>query len=84
MTAISIAEAKTDLSRLIAAIETGRKAKIVIARNGHPVARLVPMAAPSGANRRPGLLAGTCALMTLEAFDAENEWIAALFSGEAT
>lgn len=84
MTAVSISEAKSNFSRLIAAIETGRAAEIVIARNGRAVARLVPLAAPSGASRRLGLLAGTYAPMTLEEFDAENEQIAAFFPDGAT
>ena len=84
MTVISISEAKSNFSRLIAAIETGREAEIVIARNGRSVARLVPMAAPSGASRRLGLLAGKYAPMTLEEFDAENERIAAIFPDDAT
>jgi prevent-host-death family protein len=34
-------EAKTHLSRLVEAIETGAEAEVVIARNGRPVARLI-------------------------------------------
>ncbi|MGO1080748.1 type II toxin-antitoxin system Phd/YefM family antitoxin [Inquilinus sp. CA228] len=84
MSAVSISEAKSNLSRLIAAIETGRETEVVIARGGRPVARLVPVAAAPDAGRRLGLLAGQYPTLTLEAFDAESERIAALFSGEAT
>ena len=83
MSAVNISKARSSLSRLIAAIETGRETEVVIARNGRPVARLVPVAAPPDASRRLGFLTGQYPPMTLEAFDAENEWIAALFSGEA-
>jgi prevent-host-death family protein len=43
--AVSVLEAKTHLSRLLVEVETGVSAEIVIARNGKPVARLVPMPA---------------------------------------
>jgi len=49
-------EAKTNLSRLVAAIETGEAEEIEIARAGKTVARLVPPAAPHV--RQPGRLAG--------------------------
>ena len=48
MRQVNIHEAKTHLSRLIAAGE-----EIVIARYGEPVARLVPIR-PSAPQRRPG------------------------------
>jgi prevent-host-death family protein len=36
-------EAKTRLSRLVEAVERGEELEIIIARNGRPAARLVPM-----------------------------------------
>ena len=48
-------EAKSQLSRLIEAVENGEE--IVIARAGKPVARLTPLA-ESPKPRRPGALAG--------------------------
>jgi antitoxin (DNA-binding transcriptional repressor) of toxin-antitoxin stability system len=38
---VNMLEAKTHLSRLVEAIETGAATEVVIARNGRPVARLV-------------------------------------------
>ncbi|HEY9345211.1 MAG TPA: type II toxin-antitoxin system Phd/YefM family antitoxin [Inquilinus sp.] len=84
MTVVNLSEAKSSLSRLIAAIETGREADIVITRNGRPVARLVPIGAAPDTRRRLGLLAGQYPPVTLEEFDTENERITTLFSGEAT
>ncbi|WP_225773714.1 type II toxin-antitoxin system Phd/YefM family antitoxin [Inquilinus sp. Marseille-Q2685] len=84
MSTVNISKARSSLSRLIAAIETGRETEVVITRNGRPAARLVPITAAPDAGRRLGLLAGQYPPMTLEAFDAENERVAALFSGEAT
>ena len=46
---VNIHEAKTQLSRLLEA--AGRGEDVIFARNGQPVARLVPYAA---ARRRPG------------------------------
>jgi len=40
MTTVNVHEAKTHLSRLLAQVESGTE--VVIARNGTPVARLVP------------------------------------------
>lgn len=83
MTIVNIFEAKSSLSRLVTAVETGREPEIVIARNGRPVARLVPIGAATDPTRRLGLLAGRFPPMTLADFDADNERIAALFRGEA-
>jgi prevent-host-death family protein len=57
MTTVNMLEAKTNLSRLVEAVETGREPEIVIARNGRPVARLVPVGAVS-AGRRIGVAKG--------------------------
>jgi len=49
-------DAKSNLSRLVAAIEAGEATEIEIARSGRTVARLVPPA--KRAARKPGRLAG--------------------------
>jgi prevent-host-death family protein len=46
MPIVNMFEAKSQLSRLVEAVETGVEQEIIIARNGRPVARLVPIAAP--------------------------------------
>jgi prevent-host-death family protein len=51
MTTVNMLEAKTNLSRLVEAVETGREPEIVIARNGRPVARLVPVGTVSVGHR---------------------------------
>jgi prevent-host-death family protein len=43
MRTVNVHEAKTHLSSLLAAVEAGEE--IVIARSGHPVARLIPYGA---------------------------------------
>ena len=50
---VTIHEAKTQLSRLIAAAERGEE--VIIARRDKPVARLSPMAAFTGTTRIGGL-----------------------------
>lgn len=52
---VGIHEAKTTLSRLVARAQAGEE--IVIANNGRPVARLVPLPGHA-AERRPGRFAG--------------------------
>lgn len=53
----NVLEAKTHLSRLIDDIESGREAEILLARNGRPAARIVPLA-PTPKPRRLGLAEG--------------------------
>jgi prevent-host-death family protein len=55
MTQVNIHEAKTQLSRLLAKVAAGEE--VIIARNGEPVARLVPVE-PSRKKRVLGLDAG--------------------------
>lgn len=49
-TVVNVHQAKTELSRLLADVEAGRE--VVIARNGTPVARLVPFPAPAARRLR--------------------------------
>lgn len=55
MDPINIHEAKTQLSKLIEAVEAGEE--IIIARAGRPVAKLVPFK-PVKPVRKPGLMKG--------------------------
>lgn len=54
MVKVNVHEAKTQLSRLLDRAHAGEE--IVIAKNGEPYARLVPLAKPKA--REPGLLKG--------------------------
>ena len=62
---VNIHEAKTHLSHLLEQVERGEE--IVIARNGKPVARLVPYR-PEMRLRTPGSMRGQ--IMVHEDFDA--------------
>lgn len=53
MDSVNVHQAKTHLSRLLERVERGEE--IVIARNGHPIAKLVPVGQPV---RKPGRLKG--------------------------
>lgn len=64
MTVVTVHQAKTNLSRLIAAALNGDE--VVIARGKVPVVRLTPVG--RAAERRPGALKGRIAL-TREFFD---------------
>jgi antitoxin (DNA-binding transcriptional repressor) of toxin-antitoxin stability system len=44
-------EAKSSLSRLVEAIESGEETEIIIARNGRPAARLVPLVSKATGKR---------------------------------
>lgn len=78
MTTINMLEAKTNLSRLVESIELGREREIVIARNGRPAARLVPLSSAPAASRI-GLAQG---LFTVpDDIDTHNAEVAHLFLG---
>lgn len=79
MPTINIFKAKTELSRLIEAVESGAEKEIIIARNGKPAARLVPVER-TDASKRIGVAKWKFDIPPSNAqSDAE---IAALFHGE--
>lgn len=77
MLKVNIHEAKSNLSRLVEAVETGAEDEIIIARNGRPVARLVSIKRPS-TSRRLGVASG--AFQVPDSIDALNDEIERLFS----
>lgn len=80
MQAVNMLQAKSSLSRLVDAIERGQEREIVIARNGRPAAKLVPMdALPSG--RRIGVAKGLFEVP--DNIDAHNDEVARLLLGGA-
>jgi prevent-host-death family protein len=75
MEPVSVHEAKTHLSRLLQRVEAGEE--VVIARSGHPIARLVPVGPTRP--RVPGRLKG--AVSVSDDFDAplpEELWASEL------
>ena len=82
MTTVNMLEAKTSLSKLVEAVESGVESEIIIARNGKPAAKLVPLDAEPKKKIRLGLLAGKYPPMDFEAFQAMDAEIEAMFLGE--
>ena len=80
MDPVNMLQAKSSLSRLVEAIEQGHEREIVIARNGRPAARLVPMdAVPPG--KRIGVAKGVFEVP--DNIDTHNDEVARLFMGGA-
>ena len=80
MRTINIFKAKSDLSRLVEAVESGAEAEIIIARNGRPAARLVPIKRQSAGPR----IGVAKADFDIPDSDKElDEMIAGLFEGRA-
>jgi antitoxin (DNA-binding transcriptional repressor) of toxin-antitoxin stability system len=71
-------EAKTNLSKLVAAVERGDVEEVELARAGQVVARIVAASPPRG--RHPGAWAGRVAIH--DDFDELPDDIAAAFGGE--
>lgn len=82
MTTVNMLEAKTRLSKLVQAVESGAESEIIIARNGKPAARLVPLDAPKKKPIRLGMYDGVFPDMSLEDFNAHDEEIAKMFYGD--
>ncbi|PPQ36035.1 type II toxin-antitoxin system Phd/YefM family antitoxin [Rhodopila globiformis] len=80
MTAVNMLEAKSTLSRLVDAVESGSAAEIIIARNGRPAARLVAIQ-PARTGRRIGVAKGKFTVPA--SIDDQEAAIAALFAGPA-
>lgn len=78
MQAVNMLQAKSSLSRLVEAIEQGQEREIVIARNGRPAAKLVPMDTVQ-AGLRIGVAKGKFEVP--DTIDAHNEEVARLFMG---
>ena len=77
MNAFNIPDAKSDLSRLVAAVESGAEAEVIIARNGRPVVRLVPVK-PVSTGKRFGVAQGR--FIVPDTIDADEEAIVTLVS----
>ena len=69
--------------KLVGDVESGAVDEVIIARNGKPAARLVPIGKAPDAGKRLGLLKGRFPPMSLEAFNADDDAVAGLFRGEA-
>jgi antitoxin (DNA-binding transcriptional repressor) of toxin-antitoxin stability system len=78
MRTVNMLEAKSTLSRLVEALETGAETEIIIARNGKPAARLTPLTLPPATTRIGAAKGRFVAPQSIDEDDAEIE---ALFEG---
>ncbi len=81
MHTVNMHEAKTQLSKLVAQLESGAEDEITIARNGRPVARLVRMDEACDSRRRIGAAKGAFTLP--EQTEELDRKVAELFVGSA-
>jgi prevent-host-death family protein len=75
---VNMLEAKNNLSKLVETVENGG-GEIIIARNGRPAARLVPLQ-PKKRGIVPGIAKGK--FVVPDNIDRDNEEIAKLFYGD--
>jgi prevent-host-death family protein len=78
MSTVNMLEAKSNLSRLVEAVETGAETEIIIARNGRPATRLVPLRSASS-GKRIGIAKGQ--FIVPDSIDADEAAIAACSPG---
>lgn len=78
MQIVNMLEAKSSLSLLVESVELGWETEIVIARNGRPAARLVPMGSIQN-SKRIGIAKGVFEVPNN--IDGSNAEIANLFAG---
>jgi prevent-host-death family protein len=79
MLTVNMLDAKSNLSRLVEAVESGTETEIVIARNGKPAARLVPLNPVRDVSKRFGIAKGLYDIP--DDIDGCNDEIAKLFYG---
>ena len=79
MTIVNMLDAKNNLSKLVEAVESGGESEIIIARNGRPAARLVPLQ-----SKKRGIIPGIAKgkFVVPDSIDRDNEEIAKLFYGD--
>jgi prevent-host-death family protein len=80
MTIVNMLDAKNNLSKLVEAVESGTEAEVIIARNGKPAARLVPLQKREKRGAILGIAKGM--FEAPDDIDRDNDKIARLFYGE--
>ena len=78
MHSVNMLNAKSNLSRLVEAIEQGKEREIIIARNGRPAAKLVPIDTQY-VGQRIGIAKGV--FQVPDSIDNHNDEVARLFFG---
>lgn len=75
MTTVNMHQAKSSLSRLVEAVESGSESEIIIARNGKPAARIVPIAEKRKGGVILGIAEGKYRPMSLEDLNSTDDEI---------
>ena len=77
---INMLDAKASLSKLVQALESGAESEFIIARNGRPAARLVPLGhGQADRSQRIGIAKGRLAVP--DDIDRSNPDVRELFEG---
>jgi antitoxin (DNA-binding transcriptional repressor) of toxin-antitoxin stability system len=79
MPAVNMLDAKTNLSRLVESLEQGTEREFVIARNGRPAARLVPLGQTYSKQKQKRLGVAKGRFVVPEDIDTHNHEVAQLF-----
>lgn len=79
MQSVNMLQAKSNLSKLVESIENGSEEEVIIARNGRPAAKLVPVENVV-LGHRIGVAKGR--FVVPANIDASNEQVAELFFGQ--
>lgn len=82
MPVVNMLEAKTNLSKLVDAVESGSENEVIIARNGKPAAKLVAVSTETEPRQPLGFMDGKFPLMSLEDLNASNKEIERAFYGD--
>jgi prevent-host-death family protein len=77
MPTVNMHDAKSQLSKLVDAVESGEVEEVIIARNGRPAARLISMQPRAKTERRIGIAKGL--FVAPEDPSADDAEVAALF-----
>jgi prevent-host-death family protein len=78
MPTVNMLEAKTQLSKLVEQVASGETREVIIARNGKPAARLVPLDQPK-TKIKLGIAKGIYPPFDYDAFQALDADVARLF-----
>ncbi len=78
MRVVNMLEAKSSLSRLVEAVESGAETEIIIARNGRHAAKLVAIK-PAATGKRIGVAKGK--FVVPDTIDAHEAALVTLFTG---
>ncbi len=77
-TTVNMLEAKTTLSKLVHDLETGAASEFVIARNGRPAARLLPLL-PQQADRQRRIGVAKGRFVVPDSIDGSSDQVQELF-----